>query len=162
MPEPSYTVDFAAACDDEADLLAEKFGCSRAIALRFLEWHHAQFKSRENPAAAVNEAINQILPLLIKTARNMRAWNWGLIFAAGLDASNGVRSMAEVARAIGVKRALISHYEREWKLALPFLTDLKFCRTESAVENSRQARLRQIAGRKNGATTPHAQLNHHA
>lgn len=160
MTEPAYWPNPADWCDDDADKLAEQLGCSRGLALRVMALlggvagagRAATERSDVQSMQVALEMLSQLLALLVQPAKNQEAWIWGLIFAAGLNSSNGARSMAAVARRIKGKkgrpvgRALISHYEREWRLAVPWLSNLKFCRSQAAVENSRAARRRVVAG----------------
>lgn len=156
MNEPYHWPNPADWCDDDADKLAEQLGCTRGLALRVMALlggagllgEDAQRRGDARVMELALEMVSQLIALMVAPSKNQEAWIWGLIFAAGLNAANGVRSMAAVARRIKgrngkpVGRALISHYEREWRTALPWLQNLKFARNEETVARCRAARLK--------------------
>lgn len=148
-PEPSYVVDFAASCDDEADNLAEQMGCSRSIALRVLAWERQR---RAAEKQIVFDTLRRVIAELIQPG-NPLVRVWALIFASGMTERivDGPKSQAQKAEQLGVTRANMSHFVRRWKSIFPF-PDTTFSRTEQAVQHSREARMRVLAA----GASPHA------
>ena len=66
-------------------------------------------ESKGDSAANNKDHFNFVLSKALDSS-NPRAVLYGFACAAGLDALNGLRSQAEVARTLGCSRALISHY----------------------------------------------------
>jgi hypothetical protein len=143
--EPHYTPDIAAEIDDEADCLAEELGCSRGLALRILAWHE---KRRVESSLAVDEIVRTTLRRVLfelVLPGNTQVRVWSLMFASGLVhiCKNPPRSQAEKADELGVHRGTMSHFVRRAKRIFDF-KDTTYSRTETAVQNSRAARLRVV------------------
>lgn len=153
--EPAYVPDLAAEIDDDADLLAEELGCSRALAVRVLAREariRAECDTELTTQKARHDAKLQLIVDELTEASNVQVQVWALIFATGLDSFIlKSRSQAERAKLLGVTRQNMSHFVRRWKCKLG-IQNTMFSRTDSAVENSRQARLRVLARRLNGTT----------
>lgn len=95
----------------------------------------------QNEAAMPSEALLRLATLLLRSGVDVGAWTWALLMAAGLNnEKNGIRAQAQVAEKLGRHRALLSHYVREWKKALPALRNTTFSRSEKTVARCRAAR----------------------
>jgi len=101
--EPSYWPDIASEIDTPEEILADQFNIPPLVARRLIS--HIEDQSRKNQALVLGKVIG----LLLETT-NLPVMIHALAFAAGLDQLNGARSQAEVARQLGVTRALMSHY----------------------------------------------------
>lgn len=156
--EPAYVHDFAAEIDDEADKLAEELHCSRELAEKVLKWREASrceeiLERRTQLTLELRIVISELV-----APGNVLVKVWALAYASGLAAfmPNGGRCPAEKAEHLGVTRADLSHFIRRWKLMLG-LTNTIFSRTETAAQNSRNARLRVLG--RNGNTNGNG-VNH--
>ena len=98
-----YWPDIADEIDSPEEILADSLGISVKAARLVLA--HVENEVRKNQALILGKVIG----LLLK-ASNLPAMAHALAFASGLDQLNGARSQAEVARELGVTRALLSHY----------------------------------------------------
>lgn len=147
-----FIPDMASELDTPAERLAEELGCAVPVAERVIAWQERQSAAGPmGPAEVSRQAqamVADILVLLVKPTKNIRAWVWGLIFAAGLADKNGGRSMAEVARQLRLTRATISHYAREWRRNFPDLVNMFNARGEGTVARCRAARVKAV-GRGN-------------
>ena len=106
--EPSYTPDFADEIDSEEEIIADKYGVSLKVAGQIIQ-------DRIN---AVRQYQGRTLGLIIGqliSGQNISARVHALAIAFGLDQLNGFQSQADVARKLGVTRALISHYVVGWR-----------------------------------------------
>jgi predicted transcriptional regulator len=106
--QTGYWPDYAAEIDREEETLADELGVSLEQARAFL---------RIRDAACRHEmamVLGQVLGILI-AAKNLPVMVHSLALAAGLDQLNGAHSEAEVARELGVTRALVSHYVVGWR-----------------------------------------------
>jgi DNA-binding MarR family transcriptional regulator len=155
--EPHYTFDPAAAIDDEADLLAEELGCSRGLALRILardkqREEHRLISATMDEKEIIRRTLRRVLFELVLPG-NTQVRVWSLMFASGLVhiCKCPPRSQAEKAEELGVTRATMSHFVRRAKRIWAF-EDTTYSRTESAVRNSRDARLRVVHRNGNGHT----------
>jgi len=108
--ESAYTPDLAAEIDSEEEVLAEELQCSIPIARRVIEKMRQQ---RDDHAGNSRELFARVISKLMESS-NTRASLHGLACAGGLDELNGFRSQAQIARELGVTRALISHYTTSW------------------------------------------------
>lgn len=106
--QASYEPDMAAAIDTEREILADRYGVSLAVADAII----ADRRSMNTAEAA--RILGQILGVFI-AAKNPAVIVHALSLAAGLTQLNGVHSEAEVARKLGVTRALVSHYVVAWR-----------------------------------------------
>lgn len=119
----SYTPDYAAEIDKPDEIIADEYGVSLETARRIL-------KDRESAARGQQaEILSAIIGHLI-AGNNLPAKVHSLAIAFGLDQLNGFHSQAEIARELGVTRALISHYVLGWRDVLsggiPAFDCLKF------------------------------------
>jgi len=102
-PPGSYCTDMAAEIDTPQETLADELGISLKAAGMVMAYVDAEV--RKSQALILGSSI-----ALILKASNLRAMAHAIAFAYGLDQLNGAKSQAEVAREIGVSRALLSHY----------------------------------------------------
>jgi predicted transcriptional regulator len=103
-----YWPDIAAEIDREEEVIADNLGVTLEQARAFLRIRdHA---CRQEMALV----LGQVLGILI-AAKNLPVMVHSLALAAGLDQLNGAHSEAEVARELGVTRALVSHYVVGWR-----------------------------------------------
>jgi len=101
--EPAYWPDIASEVDRPEETLADNLGTTPAIALKVMA--HTERAVRESQAFTLGKVVG----LLLETT-NLPVMAHAIAFAAGLDQLNGKKSQAEVARELGVTRALVSHY----------------------------------------------------
>jgi len=101
--QASYTPDMAALIDTEVEIIADDLGVSLFTARKII-------KMRED-AVIRNQSLilARVIGLLLQS-NNLPATIHALALASGLDQLNGKKSQAEIARELGVTRALISHY----------------------------------------------------
>lgn len=99
----SYWPDMADEIDTPEEKLADELGIS--IKAAGLVIKHVENEVRKNQSLV----LARVIGLLLK-ASNLPAMAHAIAFASGLDQLNGARSQAEVARELGVTRALLSHY----------------------------------------------------
>jgi predicted transcriptional regulator len=101
--QASYTPDFAAEIDTEEEIIADDLGVSIYQARKII-------RMRED-AVIRNQSLilARVIGLLLQS-NNLPATIHALALASGLDQLNGKKSQAEIARELGVTRALISHY----------------------------------------------------
>ena len=92
---------------DELDTPEEQLADSLGISLKAagLVMAHVDGEVRKSQSLI----LARVIGLLLK-ASNLPAMAHAIAFASGLDQLNGARSQAEVARELGVTRALLSHY----------------------------------------------------
>lgn len=99
----SYWPDMADVIDLPEERLADELGIPLAAARAVIALQERAL--REHQALILGRVIGLLL-----RASNLPAMAHALAFASGLDQLNGARSQAEVARELGVTRALLSHY----------------------------------------------------
>jgi hypothetical protein len=98
-----YHHDYAAEIDTEEEVLADMLGISPAQAREVMA--HTEAEVRRSQSLILGKVVG----MLLETS-NLPVMAHALAFAAGLDQLNGKRSQAQVARELGVTRALVSHY----------------------------------------------------
>ena len=104
----SYEPDMAAMIDRPEEIIADDYGVSIAVALRIMA-------DREDLARRGQaQLLASIIGLLIQS-RNLSVQVHALAIAFGMDQLNGAHSQSEVARELGVTRALVSHYVLAWR-----------------------------------------------
>jgi hypothetical protein len=101
--EPAYWPDIASEVDRPEETLADHLGTTPAVALKVLALIEAEV--RKSQSLLLGRAVG----LLLET-NNLPVMAHAIAFAAGLDQLNGKKSQAQVARELGVTRALVSHY----------------------------------------------------
>ena len=99
--EPAYLPDYD--IDTPEDILADELGTTPAVARKVM----AMLQAAEVRQQALT--LGKVVGLLLET-NNLPVMAHAIAFAAGLDQLNGKKSQAEVARELGVTRALVSHY----------------------------------------------------
>ena len=99
----AYWPDMADELDTPEEQLADALGISLKAA--GLVMAHVDGEVRKSQSLV----LARVIGLLLK-ASNLPAMAHAIAFASGLDQLNGARSQAEVARELGVTRALLSHY----------------------------------------------------
>ena len=99
----AYWPDPADEIDKPDEIIADRFGLDLEQAADLIKLIE-QEKTR-HLATALGGMIGYLL-----MGGNPMARIYGLAFAAGLDQLNGLKSQSEVARNLGVTRALLSHY----------------------------------------------------
>ena len=108
MLNQSYTPDRAELIDPEDEIIADEFGVTLIQARRIIKY--AQSQCRRTQA----EIIAQVIGVLIRS-KNIPVMVHALAIAFGLDELNGAHSQAEIAKKLGVTRALLSHYVVGWR-----------------------------------------------
>lgn len=104
----AYTPDIAAQIDREEEIIADRYGVSLDEAREIL-------RDRDlHQRCAEAMVLGRIIGLLL-ASKNLPVMVHALAMAAGLDQLNGAHSEAEVARRLGVTRALLSHYVVGWR-----------------------------------------------
>lgn len=106
--EPCYTPDYADEIDSEEEIIADKYGVSIKVAARIIEDRNAAI--RQYAATTLGQIVGALI-----SGQNLVARVHALAIAFGLDQLNGFQSQADVARKLGVTRALISHYVVGWR-----------------------------------------------
>ncbi len=104
----SYTPDMAALIDKEEEIIADEFGVTIRQALQIIAY--AEKQCRRTQA----EIIASVIGVLIRS-KNIPVMVHALAIAFGLDELNGAHSQAEIAKKLGVTRALLSHYVVGWR-----------------------------------------------
>jgi hypothetical protein len=104
----SYEPDMAELIDSPEEILADEYGVSLTVARRIL-------LDREDLARRGQaQILASVIGLLIQS-RNINVQVHALAIAFGMDQLNGVHSQSEIARELGVTRALVSHYVLAWR-----------------------------------------------
>jgi hypothetical protein len=104
----SYEPDMAELIDLPEEIIADEYGVSIAVAKRILS-------DRENLARRGQaQILASVIGLLIQS-RNINVQVHALAIAFGMDQLNGAHSQSEIARELGVTRALVSHYVLAWR-----------------------------------------------
>lgn len=158
QPEEHYTPDMAGDIDLPAEILAEDCGITVAEANRVFAAIPKRPQLLHPIILAIGEEwrwiiaapiVTDVIRFLIIEARNLRAKVWGLVFSSDMaDVANGNRtegidSMADVAKRIGVSRALLSSYKRLWDEKLGRYGRV-FGKSPEACEENRKARYRVL------------------
>ena len=104
----SYEPDMAAMIDSAEEIVADDYGVTLAVARRILS--DRQDVVRRSQA----EMLAKVIGLLLQN-RNPNVQVHALAIAFGMDELNGAHSQSEIARELGVTRALISHYVLAWR-----------------------------------------------
>lgn len=104
----SYEPDMAAMIDLPEEIVADDYGVTIAVARRIIV--DRQDVARRSQA----EMLAKVIGLLLQN-RNPNVQVHALAIAFGMDELNGAHSQSEVARELGVTRALISHYVLAWR-----------------------------------------------
>jgi hypothetical protein len=104
----SYEPDMADLIDLPEEILADEYGVSIDVARRILS-------DREDLARRGQaQILASVIGLLIQS-RNINVQVHALAIAFGMDQLNGAHSQSEIARELGVTRALVSHYVLAWR-----------------------------------------------
>lgn len=101
--EPAYWPDIATEVDRPEETLADHLGTSPTVALKVMA--HTEAEVRRSQSLMLGKVVGMLLE-----TNNLPVMAHAIAFAAGLDQLNGKRSQAQVARELGVTRALVSHY----------------------------------------------------
>jgi hypothetical protein len=104
----SYTPDMAALIDRDDEIIADDYGVDLPTARRILR------DRLDTARRGQAEMLANVIGLLL-ASRNMPVMVHSLAIAFGMDQLNGARSQSEIARALGVSRALVSHYVLSWR-----------------------------------------------
>ena len=104
----SYEPDMAEMIDLPEEIIADEYGVSIAVARRILS-------DREDLARRGQaQILASVIGLLIQS-RNINVQVHAFAIAFGMDQLNGAHSQSEIARELGVTRALVSHYVLAWR-----------------------------------------------
>ena len=104
----SYEPDMADLIDKPDEIIADEYGVTIAVARRILS-------DREDLARRGQaQILASVIGLLIQS-RNINVQVHALAIAFGMDQLNGAHSQSEIARELGVTRALVSHYVLAWR-----------------------------------------------
>jgi hypothetical protein len=98
----------AALIDRDEEIIADDYGVDLATAKRILA-------DRADAARRGQAEILATVIALLMGSRNMPVMVHSLAIAFGMDQLNGAHSQSEIARKLGVTRALISHYVLGWR-----------------------------------------------
>lgn len=104
----SYTPDMSALIDTEVQLIADEYGVSLHEAQQIIQYAHN--KSRALQA----ELLASVIGLLLQS-KNIPVMVHSLALAFGLNELNGAKSQSDIAKHLGVTRALVSHYVVGWR-----------------------------------------------
>ena len=141
FPDPDSAFDV----DRPEWILAEELCLGLEDAEKVHAWHLSTIAREIQWAKA--EQLNLIVSFLCKPTKNLRALVRGLALATGLAELNGTHSQAEVARELGVTRALMSYYVTTWADLLK-INVFKFRKGSSSRETYRAAATKSWAKRK--------------
>jgi hypothetical protein len=141
FPDPDSAFDV----DRPEWKLAEELCLGLEDAEKVHAWHLSTIAREIQWAKA--EQLNLIVSFLCKPTKNLRALVRGLALATGLAELNGTHSQAEVARELGVTRALMSYYVTTWADLLK-INVFKFRKGSSSRETYRAAATKSWAKRK--------------
>lgn len=139
--EQAYEPDLASEIDTEEEILADLLGINPAQARRVMAWQQEESKK---VATEHREAFGRVIAFLLQ-GKNLPVMVHALAFAAGLDQLNGKKSQAQIARELGVTRALVSHYVVGFADILGVQVT-KFRKSESSREKFREAQLNRRRG----------------
>lgn len=103
QPEPSYWPDIANEVDRPEETLADELGTTPAVAKKVMAY--AETEVQRSKAVMLGRVVG-----LLFESDSHPIVTYAIACAAGLDQLNGKKSQAEVARELGVTRALVSHY----------------------------------------------------
>jgi hypothetical protein len=144
--EASESPDMAEVMDKEHELLMERFGLREGQALGVAEWA----RKREHDAARSMQAkvLGAILGRFLgeKTA-DAKVVFWALAFQSGVARHLTRHNPHSKATELGVTRALMSYWQKEWQKELG-LYDLTYAKTEEAREKYREARVAYVRKKK--------------
>jgi hypothetical protein len=104
----SYTPDFASEIDLPEEITADEYGVDIKTARRILKDREGAV--RHHQAEILGAIIGQLL-----AGNNLPVKVHSLAIAFGFDQLNGFHSQSEIARELGVTRALVSHYVLGWR-----------------------------------------------
>lgn len=104
----SYEPDMAEMIDLPEEIIADEYGVSIAVAKRILS--DREDLARRGQAQILASVIGYIIQ-----SRNPTLQVYALAIAFGMDQLNGAHSQSEIARELGVTRALVSHYVLQWR-----------------------------------------------
>ncbi len=142
----SYTPDFAAALDSDAERLAEAAGLSLAAATKI----HAFMRERidEESARKESRAIMAIPAAFLKGS-NSKLLAAGLAYASDLALTSDMGTMQDWARENGVSRAAVSKVAKFWQreLGLPagsHMRDEQKCLAYSEAQKSKHWRNQKV------------------
>ena len=141
FPDPDSAFDV----DRPEWKLAEDLRLGLEEAERVHAWHLSTIAREIEWAKA--EQLNLLVSFLCKPTKTLRALVRGLALATGLAELNGTHSQAEVARELGVTRALMSYYVTTWADLLK-INVFKFRKGSSSRETYRAAATKSWAKRK--------------
>jgi hypothetical protein len=143
----SYSVDYAAALDGGASILAERSGISITQAEAVFAF--MQERVERESAERESRAIVSIAAAFLKGA-NSKLLAAGLAFASDLALTNGLGTMQDWARENGVSRAAVSKVAKFWQrqLGLPagsHMRDEKKCRAYSEAQKTKHWRNKKVS-----------------
>jgi len=104
----SYEQDMAELIDLPEEIIADEYGVTIAVARRILTDRQDLVRRSQS------EMLAQVIGLLLES-RNINVQVHALAIAFGMDQLNGAHSQSEIARELGVTRALVSHYVLAWR-----------------------------------------------
>ena len=165
QPEEHYTPDMAEEIDLPAEILADAVGIPLAkakLVIEVLPRKPILIQQILRDAAPdwkwiiAAPIVTDMIRLLIKPSRNLNAKVWGLVFSSDLaDVANGskrdgIGSMTDEAKRLGVSRALVSNYKRTWDKLLGRYGRV-FGKSPEACESNRRARIRVLNRQRKAA-----------
>lgn len=134
-------------CDQMQELLADEFDLSMGQALGVMEWGRAMV--RRALEGSEGHMLTRVLTRLLQNKiADVRVMLWALAYQTGVARRMVSMSPSQMAKELGVTRALMSHWMGEWESLLGF-RDATYAKSASARENMRRARMRVVEkGRK--------------
>jgi hypothetical protein len=132
----SYEPDMAAMIDRPDEIIADEYGVNLAVARRIIA--DRENLARRGQAQILASVIGQLIQ-----SRNINLQVHALAIAFGMDQLNGAHSQSEIAKELGVTRALVSHYVLAWRDvlagAIGAFDNLTFRKRDSTRETYRQS-----------------------
>jgi hypothetical protein len=138
-------------CDTVVGRLQDEFDLTMGQALGIAEWGRGMVRrALEGTEGAM---LTRVLTRLLQNKiSDIRVMLWALAFQTGVARRMVSMSPSQMAKELGVTRALMSHWMGEWESLLGF-RDGTYAKSKDARENMRKARMRVIERGKEGQGT---------
>lgn len=132
--------------EDPACEMADDYGIPLATARAILKWHQSAVK--EQLLSHESDMLSIVVGGLI-SSRNVRIAAGALAFATNMAALNGLGSLTDYAKQLGVTKSIISKAMKQWKtsLGLPstcYQKSAEACKTYSEVGTKNHWRFQKV------------------
>jgi hypothetical protein len=134
--------DPATWCDGVLDRLQDEFDLTPGQAAGVADWCRGMV--RRALEGSEGHMLTRVLTRLLQNKVNdVRVMLWALAYQTGVARRMVPQNPSEMAKQLGVTRALMSHWMREWESLLGF-RDGTWAKSAAARENMRAARMRVV------------------